>query len=86
MTPVIQRLMRIPGVGLLTATALVATVGHIHAFQRARGFASWLGLTPSERASAGGAARGSAARLLELGPAFVFLPDMENSVEQEHAD
>lgn len=48
---VIQRLMRIPGVGLLTATALVATVGHIHAFQRARRFASWLGLTPSERSS-----------------------------------
>lgn len=50
-TPVIQRLMRIPGVGLLTATALVATVGNIHAFARARRFASWLGLTPSERSS-----------------------------------
>ena len=47
----IQRLMRIPGVGLLTATALVATVGNIHAFARARRFASWLGLTPSERSS-----------------------------------
>jgi transposase len=48
---VIQRLMRIPGVGLLTATATVATVGHIHAFRRARQFACWLGLTPSERSS-----------------------------------
>jgi transposase len=48
---VIQRLMRIPGVGLLTATAVVATVGHIHAFRRARQFACWLGLTPSERSS-----------------------------------
>jgi transposase len=49
--PVIQRLMRIPGIGLLTATALVATVGHIHAFGRARRFASWLGLTPREWSS-----------------------------------
>jgi transposase len=51
--PVIQRLMRIPGVGLLLGTALVATVGHIHAFQRARRFASWLGLTPREWSSGG---------------------------------
>jgi transposase len=51
--PVIQRLMRIPGIGLLTATALIATVGHIHAFRRARRFASWLGLTPRERSSGG---------------------------------
>jgi transposase len=48
---VIQRLLGIPGVGLLTATAAVATVGHIHAFRRARQFACWLGLTPSERSS-----------------------------------
>jgi len=51
--PVIQRLMRIPGVGLLTATALIATVCHIHAFRRARRFASWLGLTPREWSSGG---------------------------------
>ena len=40
-----------PGVGLLTATALVASVGHIHAFRRGRQFASWLGLTPREHSS-----------------------------------
>jgi len=49
--PVIQRLQRIPGIGFLTATALVATVGHIHAFRTGRRFASWIGLTPSERSS-----------------------------------
>jgi transposase len=48
---VVPRLMGIPGIGLLTATALVATVGHIHAFRRARLFASWLGLTPREHSS-----------------------------------
>jgi transposase len=50
---VVQRLMRIPGVGLLTATALVGQVGHIHTFRRARQFASWLGVTPREHSSAG---------------------------------
>ena len=40
-----------PGIGLLTATALVGSVGHIHAFRRARQFASWLGLTPREHSS-----------------------------------
>ena len=51
--PIAQRLMGIPGIGLLTATASIATVGHIHAFTRARRFASWLGIiTPSERSSA----------------------------------
>jgi transposase len=49
--PVVARLRTIPGVGLLTATALVGTVGHIHAFGGARQFASWLGLTPRESSS-----------------------------------
>jgi transposase len=49
--PVVIRLRTIPGIGLLTATALVGTVGHIHAFRRARQFASWLGLTPREHSS-----------------------------------
>lgn len=49
--PVVSRLQTIPGVGLLTATALVGTVGHIQTFGRARQFASWLGLTPRESSS-----------------------------------
>lgn len=38
--PVTARLMAIPGGGLLTATALVASVPHIHGFQRGPRFAS----------------------------------------------
>lgn len=49
--PVIGRLREIPGIGLLTATALTGVVGSIHAFRRARQFASWLGLTPREYSS-----------------------------------
>jgi transposase len=49
--PVVAHLRTIPGIGLLTATALVGTVGQIHTFRRARQFASWLGLTPREHSS-----------------------------------
>jgi transposase len=49
--PVARRLHQIPGVGVITATALIGAVGHIHAFRRGRHFASWLGLTPRESSS-----------------------------------
>jgi len=45
-------LLSIPGVGLLTATAMVAaTSGSVSHFKSARHFASWLGLTPKEHSS-----------------------------------
>jgi transposase len=46
--PTASGLQQVPGVGVLTATALVGAVGHIHAFRRGRPVASWLGLTPRE--------------------------------------
>ena len=49
--PVVSHLLTIPGIGLLTATALFAFVGNIHRFPSARHFASWLGLTPREHSS-----------------------------------
>lgn len=51
--PVAPRLMQVPGVGVITATAMVGAVPHIHAFRRGRDFASWLGLTPRESSSGG---------------------------------
>jgi transposase len=45
---VAARLQQGPGVGVVSATALVGAVPHIHAFRRGREFASWLGLTPRE--------------------------------------
>lgn len=45
-------LLSIPGVGLLTATAMVAaTSGDVRHFRDARHFASWFGLTPKEYSS-----------------------------------
>lgn len=49
--PEVQRLRSIPGVGLLTATALVALVGDARRFPTSRHFASYLGLTPREHSS-----------------------------------
>lgn len=49
----IQRLMTIPGVGPLGATALVAAVGEAKQFRKARDMSSWLGIVPRQ-ASTGG--------------------------------
>lgn len=49
--PAVKRLLTIPGVGLLIATAIVAFVGDLQRFPSARHFASYLGLTPRERSS-----------------------------------
>ena len=38
--PVAARLQHVPGVGIVTATAMIGAVGHIHAFRRGRDFAS----------------------------------------------
>jgi transposase len=46
--PGVRDLMTIPGVGLLTATALRATVGEIERFPSGRHFACWLGLAARE--------------------------------------
>jgi transposase len=48
---ILARLRTVPGVGLLTATALVAFVGEVSRFPSGRHFASYLGLTPREHSS-----------------------------------
>jgi transposase len=48
-----QRLMRVPGVGPVTATALVATVGDARTFRNGRQPAAWLGLVPRQHSSGG---------------------------------
>lgn len=48
---VISRLETVPGIGMLTATAMFAVVGDIGRFPSARHFASFLGLTPREHSS-----------------------------------
>ena len=53
-----QQLMQLPGVGVTTATALLAMIGNGHDFKCGRQFAAWLGLTPSQYSSGGKARLG----------------------------
>lgn len=50
-----QRLLTIPGNGLLSATALVAAIGDIKAFKNGRELAAWLGLVPKQHSTGGNA-------------------------------
>jgi transposase len=51
--PICQRLAKMPGVGPVTATALLAAVGDAAAFKNGRQFAAWLGLVPKQHSSGG---------------------------------
>jgi transposase len=46
--PACQRLMMIPGIGPIIASAMVATIGDGSAFRRGRDFGAWLGLVPRQ--------------------------------------
>jgi transposase len=48
-----KRLLDIPGIGPLTATALLCAIGDGKQFKRGRDFAAWLGLTPRPHSSGG---------------------------------
>ena len=53
-----RRLEAIPGVGVITATALVATIGDASQFHSGRQLAAWLGLVPRQYSSGGKARLG----------------------------
>lgn len=53
-----QRLMAITGIGLLTASALVAHTGDGKQYKNGRDFAASLGLRPREQLSGGGSIHG----------------------------
>ncbi|MBC8210905.1 MAG: IS110 family transposase [Gammaproteobacteria bacterium] len=48
-----QRLLTIPGVGLLSATALIAAIGDVSVFKSGRELAAWLGLVPRQHSTGG---------------------------------
>jgi transposase len=51
--PVARRLMTIPGVGPITASAVAAMVGDARHFRNGRHFAAWLGLVPRQHGTGG---------------------------------
>ena len=48
-----KRVAKIPGVGLLSATAVIATMEEVKAFTSGREFCAWLGLVPKQRLTGG---------------------------------
>jgi transposase len=51
--PQVQAISAIPGVGLLTSTAAVATMGDAKAFRSGREFAACIGIVPEQRGTGG---------------------------------
>jgi transposase len=48
-----RKLEQIPGIGPVTASALVATIGDAKAFENARQLAAWMGLVPRQHSTGG---------------------------------
>jgi transposase len=51
--PLSRKLEKIPGIGPLTASAMVASVGDAKSFNNGRQLAAWLGLVPKQHSSGG---------------------------------
>ncbi|WP_350670915.1 transposase, partial [Pseudoalteromonas sp. CAL494-MNA-CIBAN-0108] len=51
--PASRKLAEIPGVGPITASALVASIGDAKNFENGRQLAAWLGLVPRQHSSGG---------------------------------
>ncbi len=63
-----RQLMRLPGIGETTATALAATIGNGHDFTNGRQLAAWLGLVPGQYSSGGKTRLG---RITKAGDAYL---------------
>jgi transposase len=66
--PVAKRLSSIPGIGPITATALIAAVGDPGRFKNGRQFAAWLGLTPRQNSTGNEASLG---RITKRGDGYI---------------
>ena len=75
-----RRLAAVPGIGPITASAIVATVGDVSNFASARHFAAWIGLVPKQNSTGGKPRQGGISkagdrylrRLLVLGATTVI--------------
>ena len=62
---VARRLMTIPGVGPITATAIAALAPPAATFRKGRDFAAWVGLTPLQKSTGGKQKLGSISKMGE---------------------
>ena len=63
-----KRLMQLPGIGPITASALLASLGGGHDFKNGRQVAAWMGLTPGQYSSGGIARLG---RITKAGDSYL---------------
>jgi transposase len=62
---VARRLMSIPGIGPITATAIAALAPPAETFRKGRDFAAWVGLTPLQKSTGGKQKLGAISRMGE---------------------
>lgn len=62
---VARRLMTIPGIGPIAATAIIALAPPIETFRKGRDFAAWLGLVPRQHTTGGKQSLGSISKMGE---------------------
>lgn len=87
-----RRLAAIPGIGVITATAIAATVTEPDQFRSGRQFAAWLGLTPQQHSTGGRTRMGSISkqgdrylrRLLVVGATAVMRHAKRNPTPMTH--
>lgn len=85
-----RRLMTIPGIGPISATAILALAPPIESFTKARDFAAWLGLTPLQKSTGGKQKLGATSkmgertlrRLLIIGSSSVVLQAAKRGAPQ----
>jgi transposase len=63
--PLARRLMSIPGVGPITATAIAALAPPAESFGKGRDFAAWVGLTPLQKSTGGKQKLGATSKMGE---------------------
>jgi len=60
-----RRLMTVPGIGPISATAIAALAPPAETFAKGRDFAAWLGLTPLQRSTGGKRKLGATSKMGE---------------------
>lgn len=64
-SPSARRIMAMPGIGPLTASAITASIASGHEFTNGRQFAAWLGLVPRQHSTGGKTRHGSVNAIAE---------------------
>lgn len=82
---VAQRLMTVPGIGPLIATAIAVLAPPPETFRKARDFAAWLGLTPRQHSTGGKQRLGATTRMGERSLRRLLIIGANSVIIKRHA-